>query len=59
MVVGRSVLGPIMEQNTLEVLILVCEDLSLKIIRPVPARDELLTAVSVVGITVTGIGDVA
>ena len=58
-VVGRSVLGPIMEQNTLKVVILVREDLSLKLIRPVPARDELLTTVTVVGISVTGIGDIA
>ena len=36
MAVGCSALGPIMEQNTLEVLILVREDLSLKLIRPVP-----------------------
>ena len=41
-IVGRSVLGPIMKKNALEVLVLVREDFALELVRPVPARDELL-----------------
>ena len=58
-VVGRSVLGPIMEQNTLKVLILVREDLSLKLIRPVPARYKLLTTVTVVTVPIISVGNIS
>ena len=57
-IVGRSVLGPIMKKNALEVLVLVREDFALELVRPVPARDELLTAVAVILVPVSGIGDV-
>ena len=58
-IVGRSVLGPIMKKNSLKVFVLVREDFALELVGPVSARDELLTAVTGIGVPVSGIGDVA
>ena len=57
-IVGRSVLGPVMKKDSLEVLVLVREDFALELVGPVPARDELLTAVAVIGVSVSCVGDV-
>ena len=56
---GGAVLCPVMEEDTLEVLVLVGEDFALELRGPVPTGDEFLAAVAVVAVAVTGVGDIA
>ena len=58
-IVGRAVLGPIMKKNALKIFVLVGKYFSLELVGPVPTRDEFLTTVTSIGVSVIGICDIA
>ena len=58
-IVGCAVLGPIMKKNALKIFVLVGKYFSLELVGPVPTRDEFLTTVTSIGVSVIGICDIA
>ena len=55
---GGAVFRPVVEEDAMVVLVLVGEDLALKLIGPVAAGDEFLATVAVVAVAITSVGDI-